>query len=291
MFRDRVLQHYREKGYSLRERVRVRGSSGTVHSCDVVAQGPLGNLVVQFEDYGGFEGPELDAVRRIARDVGATPVVAAENVSQTLRRHADQAGVVVMDAEALTRASAPLVAVTTPQEPAYPPWPGQKPDREEVRTHEWPSDARARPTVSPRMDPGEVDDLVSEWSRPEPPRPTRREDPGFWKYGGEDDADADGAADAAGTPEATGAAETADAPASVAGFSWLGVEQPARPDPTPAGAPQVEFYGEPPRQHTEATAASPVTAPLDLRRLAGFAVAGAVAGATFLGLGVLFGVL
>lgn len=301
MFRDRVLQHYREKGYTLRERVQVRGTSGTIHACDLVAQGPLGNLVVEFEDYGGFEGPELDSVRRAARDVGATPVVAAEQVGQTVRMHAARLGVVVLDAATLDAPASPRMEMTTSGEVAHPSWPGQQtpdedgpapwPDHRAPRA--WPEDGRVRPATPASMDPADVDDLVDEWSHAETPTKTRREDPGFWRYGDEP---------SAATPKPV--VETT----ANQGFSWLepgseeaqSVQVLATGRPATASTAISEVDSQPQAPHaaepvSRATEQAPrITGPQAaqrLRWLVGYAVAGASAGIAFLGLGVLFGVL
>lgn len=101
MFRDAVAEHYRSKGYRLHEHVKVRGKSGAVHACDMVAQGPLGNLIISFGDDTPFEAAEMGAVRRAARDVGATPVVAVERMPEGIRNLAARAGVVLLDRDAL----------------------------------------------------------------------------------------------------------------------------------------------------------------------------------------------
>lgn len=153
MLREEVASHYRAKGYTISERARVRGTSGAVHTVDMVAQGPLGNLVIAIEDAGGFEGPEMHAVRRAARDIGATPVMAARRIPEGLRRQASEAGVVLLDDTVL--------AAAPPPEPAsdnaaieYPPWPGQE------------GRAVERPAV--------IDDFA--------PRRSKSTDPGFWRY-------------------------------------------------------------------------------------------------------------
>lgn len=99
MFRDHVKEHYRVRGYTLHEDTKVRGRSGTVYRCDMVAEGPLGSLVVSFGDAGGFEGPELSSVKRTATDIGAAPVVAAPRLPEPALRAARELGVIVLDEE------------------------------------------------------------------------------------------------------------------------------------------------------------------------------------------------
>ena len=77
MFRDDVTAHYRAKGYEVRENVKVRGTSGSVYPIALVAEGGLGALVVSFGDAGGMAPSEMGSIRRIAKDVGATPVLAS----------------------------------------------------------------------------------------------------------------------------------------------------------------------------------------------------------------------
>lgn len=143
VFREEVVAHYRTKGYKVHEGVKVRGQSGAVHACDLIAQGPLGNLVVSFGDYGGFDGPEMGAVRRAARDVGATPVVAAESMPEGIRQLAARAGVVLLDRACLRRPE-PVV----PEESAEPqatPWPD--PERKKI--------AEPEPRPAPSRAPAE----------------------------------------------------------------------------------------------------------------------------------------
>lgn len=125
VFREQVLEHYRVRGYKLHERVKVRGRSGTVHACDLVAQGPLGNLIVSFGDAAGIEGPELAAIRRAARDIGAAAVVAVEEPSAEVRDSARRLGIKVLDLDAVEH-SEPVVAEAPPREVEDHPWPEQE---------------------------------------------------------------------------------------------------------------------------------------------------------------------
>lgn len=125
MFREEVAEHYRSKGYKLHEHVKVRGQSGSIHAVDMVAQSSLGNLAISFEHDGDFEGPEMGAVRRMARDIGATPVVAVEHMPDGLRQHAARAGVVLLDRAAMEAPSPELAPEfnPAPPEPEQVPWP------------------------------------------------------------------------------------------------------------------------------------------------------------------------
>ena len=127
MFRDSVAEHYRSKGYRLHEHVKVRGKSGAVHACDMIAQGPLGNLIVSFGDDTPFEAAEMGAVRRTARDVGATPVVAVEQLPEGIRNLAARAGVVLLDRDALEAVELDTVHATPESEQVA--WPDPEPRR------------------------------------------------------------------------------------------------------------------------------------------------------------------
>ncbi len=205
VLREEVANHYSAKGYTVHERAKVRGSSGAIHVVDMVAQGPLGNLVIAIEDAGGFEGPEMHAIRRAAKDIGATPVMAAHRVPEGLRRRAAEAGVVLLDDAMLAR--------TAPAEPKldaaaieYPPWPGAETVQED------------RPEV--------IQDFA-------PRRAAKSTDPGFWRY------PRDGGV-ATAAPATTRPATTAPATAvtledlpeieekpTKAAFEWLPKEQVA----------------------------------------------------------------
>ncbi len=176
VFREQVAEHYRNKGYRLHEQVKIRGESGMVHACDLVAQGPLGNLVIQFEDEGGIEGPEVQAVGRAARDVGATGVLAIEEVPSAVRQRALQAGVVVLDAATL---HAPPPSEPGPaEEPEYPPWPtGEVTRRKDPGI--W-SHPRRDPAPAPEAEVGsfQVTELPTQVQTPPTPEPEGASEPG-----------------------------------------------------------------------------------------------------------------
>ncbi|MGB1586389.1 MAG: hypothetical protein ACPHID_05030 [Thermoplasmatota archaeon] len=130
MFRDAVAEHYRSKGYRLHQNVKVRGRSGAVHACDMIAQGPLGNLVISFGDDMPFEAAEMGAVRRTARDVGATPVVAVAQMPEGIRRLAARAGVVLLDQDALEAVELEPVAQVEEEAPMA--WPDPERKRTEA---------------------------------------------------------------------------------------------------------------------------------------------------------------
>lgn len=250
MFREQVAEHYRQKGYRLHENVKIRGHSGAVHACDLVAQGPLGNLIIAFEDAGGLEGPELGAVKRAAKDVGATAVVAAERPPHGLRQIAARTGVVLLDEEAMRRPEPE--APTTPLEPdplpEHPPWPGAQ----EREPSAWPDQRKRASDRRPPSGAVDLDDLVEENLRPRP-EPTRKQDLDIWRH------DAD---------EPSRRAEP-----STQGFGWLPKDAPrAAPSPAPAPEPMRRV----PTEKQEAI--------LGLRIVLAALIAGATAGLVFFGL-------
>jgi len=169
VFREQVALHYRTKGYRVEESVKVRGDSGTVFPCDLVVQGPLGNLVVDFSEDG--DGLEMGGLRRKAKELGATPVLAAPRFTPALRPLALRVGVVLLDEDALRDAPAPA-----------PPAPAPEP-------HPWPERAVAEAAKAPAAWPGQrrpeegaweardVDEIVQELSVPVPAPEERTIDP------------------------------------------------------------------------------------------------------------------
>lgn len=172
--RQAVAEHYTAKGYRIRERVRVRGKSGNIHMAEMVAQGPLGAMLIAFEDAGGFEGPELSAIKNTAKDIGAQAVAAAERFPDGLRRRAAELGVVLLDEDSL-RIEEPAIMLTTDGDVDFPPWPGTQQDEPEPEDTPWPGTPRAT-----RMVTRDVDELVADLQTPT--RVGKSTDPGFWSY-------------------------------------------------------------------------------------------------------------
>lgn len=133
-FATRVADFYRRRGYTVHENVKVRGASEKVYPMRLVAEGPLGSLAVSFGDAGGVDEHEVASVRTLAKDIGATPVLAASNPGHALRRLAAQLAVVILDEEALL-GPAPS---TSAQEL-----------RSELATHPWPNSGRSDSTPAP----------------------------------------------------------------------------------------------------------------------------------------------
>jgi hypothetical protein len=151
------VDFYRARGYEVREGVRVRGASGNVYALDLVAEGPLGALLVSFGDAAGVDGAEVGRVRTLARDIGATPVIASPTASSELRRAAAQMAVVVLDEASLDE---PAVAAPAPGL-APPPLEG------DLAAHPWPASGRAGPAEDPAGDRlMEVDQVLDKLDSP-----------------------------------------------------------------------------------------------------------------------------
>lgn len=148
-FRSRVADFYRSRGYQVRENCRVRGESERVYAVDMVSQGPLGNLLVSFGDAGGVDPMELGRVRQIAKDIGATPVMAAPELDYDMRQLAAQMAVVVVD-EATLRAPGDGVPMI-----------GQRRKSEDFLEHPWPKSGRADEDVVAEPEP--IADPAPEW--------------------------------------------------------------------------------------------------------------------------------
>ncbi len=160
-----VIDHYESKGYKVTHNARVRDDMGNIHHVDLLVQSRLGSLVVALEDEGGFEGPELGHIKRLGRDLKATPVAAATTITPLMRRMATRMGVVILDANTLTHEAPTKRTIKESKapeadEPSIPAWPGTKKEKQ----HEWPASGRARPIVETELEPVEVEDLMAFWS-------------------------------------------------------------------------------------------------------------------------------
>lgn len=165
-----MVEHYRQRGYRIHENVKVRGSSGAVHACQLVAQGPLGNLIVSFGDASGVEGPELAAMRRTARDVGATAVAAVPEASRGVEEAARRHGVKILDDRQLVAYEPVNVDEVRPEAEDHP-WPEQEP--------------RLRRAASRQSSPEDDDDGL--WKHPRrsaEPNEAPRADGFAWLEGG-----------------------------------------------------------------------------------------------------------
>lgn len=169
VFRERVAEHYRSKGYRVQQDARVRTTDGSIVPCDLLAEGPLGALVVDFSEDG--DGLELGSLRRKAKELGASPVLAAPAFAPALRPLALRAGVVLLDGPALEPGP------EAPEPPAAHPWP------------EPPGDRAGSTEAPPRQEAWQatdVDRLVEDLVQARPPPPERVEAPAaalLWKRG------------------------------------------------------------------------------------------------------------
>lgn len=226
MFRDQVLEHYRVRGYKLHERVKVRGRSGSVHACDLVAQGPLGNLIVMLGDDHDIEGPELTSFRRSAKDIGAAAVLAMEHPEPAVRETARMLGVKVIDEQALADGE-PLVATPPPAEVEDHPWPEQE--------------VRMRKVQRSRTEEGAGKTATALWKHPRSTgRPAKDESSFAWlkpKDGDEPTAERPGERPSARAPTAAPRA----APAAAGGAGPAG---PTVSAAMPGAAPKVAARDE-----------------------------------------------
>lgn len=133
VFRGRVVGHYVGRGYRVDADAVLEGESQTKHKVDLMATDDLGRIAVWWGDREPFEGPELESLRRAARDLNAAPAIAAPQVTATLRENARRHGVVIVD-EPLLEEEAETMARPLPPRPigdrpaisaddAFPPWP------------------------------------------------------------------------------------------------------------------------------------------------------------------------
>lgn len=223
MFREEVAAYYRRRGYAIKENVKIRSPEGSVYAVDMVAQSSLGNLLIAFEDEGGFEGPEMNAVRRMAREIGATPVMAARRIPAGLRKQAAGAGVVLVDEDTVQAPDEPEPETAPATEPEYPPWPGSSQDAEVQDVPPWP---RSRPAHQ-RMETREVDSIVAELAQESVrKRRAKSTDPGIWRFPRQDAEEPEPARTPPAAESAPGAQGT--------GFQWLPKEEAP-----PATAPRT----------------------------------------------------
>jgi hypothetical protein len=162
VFEARVAQFYRAKGYEVHENPKVRGSSENVYAVAMVADGPLGALLISFGDAGGIDAAELGRVRTMARDIGATPVIATPTMTPDLRRLAAQMAVVVVD-ESMVTDTGPL--------PKELPNLEARPDllRRDMDAHPWPASGRAFSLAAAQAAPAgarDVDELIAALHQP-----------------------------------------------------------------------------------------------------------------------------
>jgi len=236
-FREQVAGHYRRKGYSVHEGPKVRGKSGQVYAVDLVCEGPLGGLLVSFGDAGGVDPAEVGRVRVMARDVGASPVIAAPRLEPAVRAHAVQLGVAVLDEASVADGADPTMTAHDGTRSA----PGAIPAPDEVqmpmdlimprsldeylRAHPWPRSGTVEGVQTGPLRAREVDDILAtvEQAPRVAAKPLSVGARSLWRSA--DRADRSGA-----LPDA----QPAPQPSRPDRFSWLGIQQAA---PQPAAAP------------------------------------------------------
>ncbi|MEK6975596.1 MAG: hypothetical protein AABY18_04550 [Candidatus Thermoplasmatota archaeon] len=266
MDRTQVAAFYRGKGYLVHESIVVTGQSGNQQRVPLLCEGPLGNLAVFFGDAAGIDGPEIGAAKRVAKDLGATAVVAAGTFTTDQRRTAAELGVVLLDAASM-EAPAPL--------PVPSAWPGQAPGaalERDLEAHPWPASGRPGGVDGPsRSVAYDVDELLGRFERAKPadtvtvdatppapanspaptpaamaPRASRADDGGLWKQPRTAPA-------AVAVAQPTASRKAGNGPA----FAWLNLPQ------APAPAAETEYSGT-----VAARAATPAAVPLTPEQLA-----------------------
>jgi len=155
VFEARVAGFYRAKGYTVHENPKVRGASGNVYAAALVADGPLGALLVSFGDAGGIDGHELGRVRTMAKDIGATPVLACPAPTADVRRLAAQLGVVLVD-DATVAETSETRSIPLPIDAI----------RKDLDAHPWPASGRtAAAGLQGGAEARDVDELIADLTR------------------------------------------------------------------------------------------------------------------------------
>lgn len=228
MDRTEVAAYYRGKGYQVHESIVVTGKAGNELRVPLLCEGPLGNLVVFFGDAGGIDGHEIGSAKRIARDLGATAVVAAATFTSAQRLTAADLGVVLVDDGLLRGAQPEARPVST--------WPGAAPGdllRADLAAHPWPDSGRPGGRDTTPVALTDIDQVLGHRDAPAPRTATpaavapvsreRSDDGGLWK---------------SGTPAQVAVARKSNAPQLAATrFAWLSLP------PEPTVPPEVEIAG------------------------------------------------
>jgi hypothetical protein len=245
-----VADFYRRKGYTVRDGVKATGASGNEHKVPLLAEGPLGSLAVFFGDFGGVDGPEMGGARKVARDLGATPVLAADTFSNEDRQVAARLGVVLVDADALADEGPASIPSADPARA----WPGLTPRRkaDEPEPHPWPASGRVGGRDGPATRAVDIDDLLA--ARPAAPDavPAEEQEPATPMA---EVAPTPAAAEPEGAglwkrPRAREAAAARPPRAGTTKFAWLGTEAggeagPAEHDSVVAAKTGKAMIGEP----------------------------------------------
>lgn len=112
-----MVGHYVGRGYRVDPSPVVTGESGNEYRLGLMATDGLGRLAVWWGDQEPFEGPELESLRRAAKDLGAAPAIATPQVTNLLRDHARKYGIVVIDEKMLDSNQASTAAPIASRSP------------------------------------------------------------------------------------------------------------------------------------------------------------------------------
>ncbi len=145
MFRERVATHYRARGYRVEEDMRLRADDGRIHHVDLVCKSGLGTLIVEIPDE--LDGTELASLRRKAKDLYGTPVLASPQIPVEIRNAAPRMGIVLL--EEMDLQTEPDGISLPPPAPAPEPVPWPEPKRREAPVREEPAPAQAAQAVWP----------------------------------------------------------------------------------------------------------------------------------------------
>ncbi|MEA3166860.1 MAG: hypothetical protein QOJ26_1734 [Thermoplasmata archaeon] len=251
-----VAAYYRGKGYVVRDGVRLAGPSGQEHKVPLLAEGPLGSLAVFFGDFGGVDGPEMGGARKVAREVGATPVLAADEFSNQDRQVAARLGVVLLDSATLTGEGTPTppgtgigLGVDTGRAwPGLAPVPTRRSKEAEPEPHPWPASGRVGGRDGPPARAVDVDEILTQPAAAVPAQepipsvataPETVDGETLWKR----------PRNAASSPPPRPRASASHR------FGWLGVDVP--PAPEGAGPMAVEYDDVVPAAPGRAAPAAP----------------------------------
>lgn len=247
-----VAAYYRAKGYVVRDNARVAGPSGTEHKVPLLAEGPLGSLAVFFGDFGGVDGPEMGGARKVAREVGAQPVLAADEFSNHDRQVAARLGVVLVDAATLAGpgsdpAKSPALGLGADTGRAWPglaPIPTRRAKPEEPEPHPWPVSGRVDGQGAPAPSAVDVDEILARPPQAEvaaPPAPPR--EPPLPAPSVQDEPRGDGLWKRPRGREA-GAAGVRPRTAASTRFAWLGGDVPPAAAPNQGGSALAVEYDD-----------------------------------------------
>lgn len=182
-----VAAYYRSKGYVVRDGVRMPGAHGSEHKVPLLAEGPLGSLAIFFGDFAGVDGPEMGGARKVAREIGATPVLAADEFGAPDRQVAARLGVVLLDASTLANEAAPAAKADLGVDsgrawPGLAPMPTRRAKEPDEQPHPWPSSGRLGGRDGPATRAVDVEEMLSTPApTPAPSGNAGKDGEGLWK--------------------------------------------------------------------------------------------------------------